>query len=324
MDVESTLQHFLADCEIRGLTRETVAWYRKRLCLFGRKLAEVAGITRVEDVTIAHLRLVVQYFMTVQACANNPRRPTEDHTLSPFTVRGYVRAIKVFFRWCYHEEVIGTNPSVRLVQPKAPENLVSTFTVEHIEKMLASCPLTTPRGFRDFVILLVFFDTGMRISELCGLCLADIQGSYVKVTGKGRKEREIGMHPHVARLLWRYVNTSRGVPSEGAQNVFLGRGGHPLHAAGVDALLGRVKRASGVSGVRVSAHTFRHTFAKFYLERGGALFDLSREMGHSSVQVTEVYLRDYRSAQARKNHRKHSPVDLVKLPTKRRTRTDQG
>lgn len=319
MDIESTIQHYISDCEIRGLTGETVSWYQKRLGLFARKLAEFAGITRLEDVKIVHLRQFVQLLMTTQAFENNPRVPTQDRVLSPFTVRGYVRAIKVFFTWCYQEELIDSNPSIRLVQPKAPENLIPTFTVEHIEKMLATCNIKTTAGFRDYVILLVLLDTGMRISELCGLCLTDIHGSYVKVTGKGRKEREIGMHPNVARLVWRYINKYRR-GAEGVENVFLGRGGVPLHPGGIDALLDRVKHSSGISGVRVSAHTFRHTFAKFYLERGGEIFDLSREMGHSTIQVTEVYLKDYHSTSARKQHNKHSPVDLVKLPTKRRGR----
>lgn len=319
MDIESTIQHYLADCEIRGLSGETVAWYQKRLGLFARKLAEVASVTHLEEVKIVHLRQFIQHLMITQASANNPRKPTEDRMLSPYTVRGYVRVLKVFFSWCYQEELIESNPSARLVQPKAPECLIPTFTAEHVEKMLASCDIKTTAGFRDYVLLLVLFDTGMRVSELCGLCLADVHGSYVKVTGKGRKEREIGMHPNVARLVWRYINKYRR-GAEGVESVFLARGGHPLHPGGIDALLDRVKLASGVSGVRVSAHTFRHTFAKFYLERGGEIFDLSREMGHSTVQVTEVYLKDYRSTSARKQHNKHSPVDLVKLPTRRRGR----
>lgn len=283
MDIRSVINHFIADCEIRGLSPETLHWYRKRLNVFVVKPEEMSGIRRIEDVNIAHLREFVQLLLSTQAGENNPRRPTEDRLLSPFTVRGYVRVLKLFFTWCYQEELIDANPSTRLKQPKAPDYLIPTFTVEQIERMLATCDLKTPVGFRDYVILLVLLDTGMRISELCSLRLADIQGSYVKVTGKGRKEREIGMHPNVARLLWRYVNKYRGV-----------------------------------SGVRVSAHTFRHTFAKFYLERGGELFDLAREMGHSTVQVTEIYLKDYRSVEARKKHSRYSPVESIKLPGKGR------
>lgn len=104
----------------------------------------------------------------------------------------------------------------------------------------------------------------------------------------------------------------------GVDAVFQGRGGLPLQVEDVASLLRRVKKASGIEGVRVSAHTFRHTFAKFYLKRGGELFNLSREMGHSTVQVTEIYLKDYRSVEARKKHSKYSPIEAVKLPGKSR------
>jgi integrase/recombinase XerD len=97
----------------------------------------------------------------------------------------------------------------------------------------------------------------------------------------------------------------------------VGSNGLPLHVEGVASLLRRVKKASGIEGVRVSAHTFRHTFAKFYLKRGGELFNLSREMGHSTVQITEIYLKDYRSAEARREHQSYSPIGEVKLPSKR-------
>ena len=74
-----------------------------------------------------------------------------------------------------------------------------------------------------------------------------------------------------------------------------------------------VKKASGIEGVRVSAHTFRHTFAKFYLEKGGEVFKLSREMGRSTIQVTELYLKDYRSSEARREHNAYSPIGEIKL-----------
>lgn len=316
MNIKSTINHFIADCEIRGLSGETTSWYRKRLSLFATKLEEASGVIQLEDVKIAHLRQFVQLLMTTQSGANNPRVPTQERLISPYTVRGYVRTLKVFFSWCYQEELIDTNPSARLVQPKAPDYLIPTFTVEHIDAMLATCDTKTPEGFRDYVILLVLLDTGMRVSELCGLRLVDVHDRYVKVTGKGRKEREIGLHPHVGKLLWRYVNKSRPVVP-GVDAVFLARGGTPLQVEGVASLLRRVKKASGIEGVRVSAHTFRHTFAKFYLKRGGELFNLSREMGHSTVQITEIYLKDYRSSEARREHQSYSPIGEVKLPSKR-------
>ena len=98
------------------------------------------------------------------------------------------------------------------------------------------------------------------------------------------------------------------------------RSGEPLKIDAVGGLLDRVKKASGIEGVRVSAHTFRHTFAKFYLQRGGEVFKLSREMGHSTVQVTEIYLKDYRSSEARREHVSYSPIAEIDSVGKKRRR----
>ncbi len=97
MDIRSTILHFVSDCEIRGLTPDTVSWYQRHLNLFACKLEEASGITRLEEIKIVHLRQFIQQLMNTQAGANNPRRPTQDRLLSPFTVRGYVRALKALF-----------------------------------------------------------------------------------------------------------------------------------------------------------------------------------------------------------------------------------
>ncbi|HEX4208070.1 MAG TPA: tyrosine-type recombinase/integrase [Ktedonobacteraceae bacterium] len=171
-------------------------------------------------------------------------------------------------------------------------------------------------GFRNYVIILILLDTGMRVSELCGLKVSDVQDRYVRVFGKGRKEREIGLHPEVSKLLRKYVHKYRKPADLDEMALFIGRRGEPLQYAGIRSILDDVKRASGIERVRVSAHTFRHTFAKFYLERGGEVFKLSREMGHSTIQVTELYLKDYRSSEARREHTNYSPIGEVNFPRK--------
>ena len=319
MKLGEVINQFLVDCEIRGLTSETILWYQKRLTFFMTRLTDLSKVTELEQVRVVHLRQVVQSLMNNKSGENNPRTPTSDKPLSTFTVRGYVRAVKVFFGWCVDEELITADPSTRLIQPKAPDYLIPTFTVEHIEKMLATtvCDTSKPEGFRNYVLLLVLLDTGMRASELCGLKVSDIHERFVRVFGKGRKEREIGLHPEVAKLVWKYIHMYRKPVRPDETKLFIGRFGEPLQYGGVKSILDGVKKESGISDVRVSAHTFRHTFAKFYLQRGGEVFKLSREMGHSTVQVTEIYLKDYRSSEARREHSAYSPIGEVNLPNKK-------
>ncbi len=324
MLLREVLNQYLLDCEVRGQTRETLLWYRRRLGFFVTAM-EQSGVTELEQVQIGHLRQFVQRLMISKVNERHPTKPAQEKTLSLQTVRGYVRSIKTFFTWCVNEELLSANPSARLIQPKAPEYLIPTFSQKHIETMLDSCNQAEPLGFRDYVLLLVFLDTGMRLSELCGLRVGDVHDRYVRVLGKGRKEREIGIHPEVGKLLWKYIHKYRKPARPAEEGLFVGRYGEPLTLSGVENMFKRLKRQCGLEGVRVSPHTFRHTFAKMYLEQGGELFKLSREMGHSTVQVTEAYLKQFRSTEARQEHTDFSPIGRIDLKkTKRPNKRKKG
>ena len=131
------------------------------------------------------------------------------------------------------------------------------------------------------------------------------------------KEREIGLHPDMSKLLWKYINRERGSFGVESDRVFLTSKG-PLTVSGVETIFDNIQKRAGITGVRVSPHTMRHTFSKRYLKNGGDLFKLSRELGHSGVQVTgAIYLGDFKSTDAREDHDRYSPLSDMKLPKKR-------
>jgi len=313
---DGVIKHFLLDVEVKKRSQRTLERYRHSLNRLV-ELLQPLNITDLEQVTVVHLRQCVQRLLTdLLPTGRSHRKPLNGSTLSIASVRGHVREWKVFFGWCQEEELIEKNPAARLALPKPEKRITVTFTDEHVEKMLASCDTSTEMGFRDYVMLLLLLDTGMRLSELSTLRVTDVHDTYVKVYGKGRKEREIGIHPHVSKLLWKYVNKYRHTKDEHEQALFLGgsrSSGKPLGYGGVKQVLQRIKKATGIDDVRLSAHTFRHTFAKMYLEEGGEVFKLSREMGHSSVQVTKLYLEDFSSTEARKEHTSFSPINRLSL-----------
>jgi len=139
----------------------------------------------------------------------------------------------------------------------------------------------------------------------------------IKVFGKGRKEREVGIHPEVSKLLWKYVHKHRHPKEQGETALFLCAGdrgfGKPLQYDGMRGIVDRIQEACGLAGMKFSPHVFRHTFAKMYLDHGGEVFKLSREMGHSDVQVTKLYLEDFGSTQARREHATYSPITGINL-----------
>lgn len=328
MKLTEVIDQFMMDMKARRRSEMTLVNYERRLRALVWLLQRVCTqdgqpvvVTELEQVTVGHLRQCVQHLLTSDDLPPSPnpkykgRRPVSGKALDASSVGSYVRVWKSFFNWCYQEELIDTNPVTRLRAPKAAKRIVSTFSADHLKAMLAVCDLSTEKGLRDYVIILLFLDTGLRLSELARLRVCDLRDTYVKVVfGKGRREREVGVSAEVSKLLWKFVQKYRKSESDKTASLF------GLAAAGVAEVIKRIKRASGVEGVRVSAHTFRHTFAKLYLELGGDLFKLSREMGHSDVNITKRYLENFSSTEARKDHAAFSPVTLLNLKKKRRSR----
>jgi integrase/recombinase XerD len=245
------------------------------------------------------------------------RRPKNGSTLSESSVCTYIRRWKSFFNWCFNEELLAKNPVVRLEYPKTDEMVIDVFSEQQIEQMLSVFDLSTGAGFRDYVIVLLMLDTGIRRSEIVTLKLEDIHDTYISVFGKGRKERQVGIHPKIGSLLWRYINKYRHPAAPNEPMLFLSVGnrsqGLPFSRGGMNGLMDRLKTATGIDDVRLSSHTFRHTFACMYLDEGGDLFSLSRELGHTNVKTTERYLKSFTSKNARMHHNDHSPLNRIKL-----------
>ena len=322
----SVVKLFLSDARMR-LGHHSVVLYTYNLQVLVMLLESVCGVTELERVTVMHLRQCVEHLLTVPVpVAKSRRLPANGSTLSISSVRGHVRVWKLFFNWCFQEELIDKNPVLRLSSPKADKRIIPAFSDEQVAKMVACFDLTTEMGFRDYLIILLLLDTGIRLSEISGLEVANVHDTYIKVFGKGRKEREVGIHPDVYKLLWKYIQKYRKPKNPDEKILFLGTGkstGLPFGRSGLKQMVDRVKKATGITDMRVSPHVFRHTFAKMYLQAGGDVFSLSREMGHSSVQITNIYLQDFNSSDARRHHTTFSPINSLKLRKNQKKREKQ-
>lgn len=315
MKLVDVIEQYIVDCENRGRADGTLTLYRRDLGLLTQWL-ELAGVVDLEQVTLALLRQFLNFLINSDSEKRFPNAIIQGR-LASSTVGTYVSVIKAFFQWCFNEELLTANPAARLKKPTVPKKIVPAFTDEQIRAMLAVCDTETRTGFRDYVILFVLLDTGLRVSELCNLRLSDVYPRYVKVSGKGQREREVGLHPETSKLLWKYINKHRAGFGIDDDHVFLSERG-PLKPSAVEMLFYIVKNEAGITDMRVSPHVMRHTFSKRYLKGGGDLFKLSRELGHSSVQITgNIYLGDFKSTDAREDHDKYSPVkDLKPLKAK--------
>lgn len=321
MQIRDGIEGFLLDLKARHRSPNTLRHYEHKLRIWSEWMAE-QGVTELEAITISQLRGFVLDVEQSSVSRHRADRDEQDDDpkVSDITVFGYSQSIRTFCRWLVAEEILSRNPALRLARPSVAKRHIPSFTRDHLQGMFAICDLHTWQGFRDYTVMLTLLDTGMRASELCGLTLDDIFDDHLRVIGKGRKEREVGLSPATAKFIWKYCKMWRRTSNPSERHLFLGRRGEPVTPSGVDQMLYRIRDAADIEGVRVSAHTFRHTFARSWLEHGGEIYSLSRLMGHASVQITEVYLRDFQARQARQHHVDYSPLARFQPPKGKRQR----
>src|SRR5262249_39326549 len=181
MKIEAAIKGFLMDWELRQHSPNTLRLYRSNLRTLARWLEEEQGVREVEEVTIAHLRAFMLHTQQRPADASHPhKRPAADgRPVSTATLQSYVKSIKVLFHWLVDEEVLARNPALRLQKPSGAKRVKVTFKPEHLTALFGVCDLTHSLGFRDYTMMLVLLDTGIRISELCELQLESMHEDFL-------------------------------------------------------------------------------------------------------------------------------------------------
>ncbi len=209
------------------------------------------------------------------------------------TIRLQFAALRSFFKWLTRRRGWKTNPLLEVQLPKREKKLPVTLTVAQVEAMLA-LPLTMEKSKRDAVwaperdaaILELFYSTGMRLSELVALNVADIDTytETVRVLGKGRKERICPVGSKALEAVQRY-RAKAGV-HDGA--LFLSKLGRRITTQAVDDVISKYWRASG-QPVHLTPHKLRHSFATHLLNNGADLRSVQELLGHASLSTTQIY-----------------------------------
>ena len=280
-----------------------------------RFLADHGAKTEAGEVTAAHLRAFIIHLRERRCFEDHPLVKPQERSLSGATVNTYLRTLRTFFSWLVAEEIIAESPFRRVRIPLAPRKVIPTFSEEQFRRLLEVIDTSSPEGYRDYTMMLVLLDTGLRVSELTGLRLGNvsIEEGLLKVWGKGNKERVVPMGRQVARHLWRYVSLYRPEPALPRLDVvFLTRDGRPLSKDRMDNLMRKYGRRAGIAGVRISPHTLRHTAAVTFLRNGGDVFSLQRMLGHSSLDMTRRYCQ-LADVDVKRAHMTASPVDNLGL-----------
>ncbi len=306
LDLNNLIEGFKLSCQTENKSPKTIEWYTCFLQRFLQFLQHNNYPIRVSAIDKNHIRSFILYLQ------QQAKTPHTGKPLSNSTIQGYIRTLKVFFSWLSREEYIESNPMTRIPVPRAPIKIVNTFSHEHINRLATLCHISNGSGYRNLTIILLLLDSGIRVNELVNIEYGDLdltEGCIKIMKAKGNKERLVPIGSIVQKSLWKYINQYRPQPlTRKVTMLFLSEHGLPLTKSGVQQMLRRYGRTAGVTGVRCSPHTFRHTFAKNYLLNGGDIFSLQKILGHSSLASVRIYLNLF-AVDLKKQHQHFSPVD---------------
>ena len=310
--LERLARHFEAYNRSEGKSHQTVIWYSRVVRYFGDYLKERQLADTLDNLSVDLVRDFVLHLQTRRKWPDRQCHLAEQN-LRAISVQTYVRALRGFFNWIYREGYTRENILANLRPPKAPRTLAEVLRDEEVGRILACADPETSWGSRDSAMLIVMLDTGLRLSEVANLAMANahLDEGYLKVMGKGAKERMVPIGGVAQKALLRYVYKFRPEPLNASEDtLFLTPEGRAMSANGVQMVIRRLALKSGVK--RLHPHLCRHTFATNYLMNGGDVFTLQQILGHTTLEMVRRYV-NLASAHVRVQHRKFSPMDRMKL-----------
>lgn len=234
--------------------------------------------------------------------------------LSPMTVNVRIRTMKAFFNWLYKNRHITEPIASGIKLQKVDNDRIMAFTPEQVRKLLDAPDKKSFTGFRDYVVMMTLLDTGLRISELFSLTKADVDFEELTLTvpwekAKTRKTRTVPISKRVARLLAELIRENEDF-GPNANKLFYSAYGNDYTPKAFDERLREYGRQAKIEGVRISAHTFRHTFAVEWIKAGGDPFSLQKMLGHTDMSMVRRYVR-FTEGDVKLVHNKFSPINTI-------------
>ena len=311
LSIDGLIRRYELSNQADGKSPRTISWYTDMLTLFAHYLKERRHQKGISAFKIDTVREYIIFLRGKRRFEGHPYTPRQDKLISARTVQCHVRSLKAFSSWLYAESYTSDNQLRNLKIPKAPVTIKEPLSPEEIKKITASINKDSLTGSRNYVIFATLLDTGLRASEAAGITLSNLNLSdgYIKVMGKGSKERVVPIGKYIRMTLWTYIDKVRPETiSPACSNLFLTQGGKPITVNTVKLLFSRMSKRSGVE--KLHAHLCRHTFAINYLLNGGDIFSLREILGHTTLDMVNHYLH-FTSSQITARHHKYSPMDKL-------------
>lgn len=281
MQIENAMAGFLTFARVeKGLSANTISAYQHDL----EKFAGFAAKRRLSLQTVTRDDVV-------DFLAGLYRQKLESRTVARHLV-----TLRNFFRFAQRQELITTDPAANLESPRIGRSLPGCLRLDEVERLLKQPTEDTPFGVRDRTMLEVFYSTGLRVSELTGLRVADLdlKTGCLRCIGKGDRERLVPVGRQALKSVERYLRNARPKLLAGARAgsvvpfLFVNRRGGKLSRVGVWKILSSYGRRAGLR-VALTPHMLRHSFATHLLERGADLRSVQLMLGHADISTTQIY-----------------------------------
>lgn len=278
-------------------------------------------LERLASRTISDHKKHMQYFQTYACGEYQPHDRIEknmfknyihymidDKHLKPCTINLRLRTLKCYLNWLFANGHIKENIAPYLALVRVPQDTIQPLTKSEIRKMLDSCNLKTYSGFRDYIIMLVILDTGIRINELCETKLGDIDTKNMLLrvraeVSKTRIERPLPLSKQTSSLLSQLIDIAK---ENSCEYVFNSQNGIKVTTEYIIRNLQRLGERTKL-GKRCTPHVWRHTFAVEAVKRGMDIFTLQRILGHTNIQTTRQYIQ----LQTADIQKKHADINLL-------------
>ncbi len=277
MNMDKHVELFLDYLSVeRGLSKNTILAYRSDLKDYTGFLEAVA-----KKSVSASSREDIRDFMLHQ----------KDKGLSVNSISRALAALRMFYRFLAREKLIKSDVSSYIDSPKLWKKIPDVLNLDEVERLIEAPDLNSPQGIRDRAILEVMYATGMRVSEVAGLRVADLNADvgFVRCLGKGKKERIVPLGTKAVAAVARYLEKVRPrLAKSGVQELFLNRSGRKISRVSLWKLIkGYARKARIKKPIR--PHILRHSFATHLLERGADLRSVQEMLGHANISTTQIY-----------------------------------
>lgn len=286
------LQHLKVE---RNLSPNTIEAYSRDLARFGRFLS-ADKLERVERIDARDLTDYLLHLMEAELAARSRARA--------------LVALRGLFRFLVADRYLDSDPSETIDSPRTGRALPVVLGMEEVDRLLAAPPTDTVRGLRDRAMIATLYATGVRVSELVNMEHREVNldRGYVRVMGKGRKQRMVPLGELACERIVEYLEGGRPILAKGRDDLpelFLNNRQKALTRQGFWKLLGRYARGCGIQRA-ISPHKLRHSFATHLLERGADLRAVQAMLGHADITTTQIYTQVSR-ARLFEVYQKHHP-----------------